>query len=400
MTQLHSRVRLLGGVSALLLTASLATACGGGTGSSATDLTADQKAALADFKAKISKTVHDAAVKQTQPAPTEGPAGAKGRSIVIIPPAGASTEGGYRVALAAKDAAKALGWKVTFINPEGDPAKMNAAVQQAIAIKADAIAIVSIDASVVQSSLEQAKAAGIKVVASVAANTKGETGVFDSLVPSLQSGRDDGYALAAQAYTMNGGHLRDVQMMDSEFGYVVARQDGWKKFIKDCQAAHGDCSTVATTNFLAADITTKLPELTAQTLRSHSDFNVLWNGFDSGLTFSIQGAKQAGLAKKGTIAVGFDGNTPNLDDIRKDGYQKATIGLSTLAVGYGMIDNANRLLQGRPALSGTDQGIKNKLLTSDNVPASGPWWGDQDVRSQYWKVWGVKPAAPAAADTL
>ncbi|MFC7766633.1 sugar ABC transporter substrate-binding protein [Leucobacter soli] len=302
--------------------------------------------------------------------------------------------------MAAQDAAKALGWDVTFINPEGDPAKMNAAVQQAIAIKADAIAIVSIDASVVQSSLEQAKAAGIKIVASVSANSEGEEGVFDSLVPSLQSGRDNGWALAAQSYLYTDGKLRDVQMMDSEFGYVVARQEGWQQFIKDCEAAGGDCKTLAVTNFLAADITTKLPTLTAQTLRSNSEFNVLWNGFDSGLTFSIQGAKQAGLANEGTFGVGYDGNTPNLDDIRNGGYQKATIGLSTMAVGYAMIDNANRLVQGEAPLSGEEQGIRNKLLTADNVPASGPWWGDQDIRPNYWKLWGVEPAEPAAAETL
>ncbi|MCU1513431.1 MAG: monosaccharide transporter substrate-binding protein family [Microbacteriaceae bacterium] len=382
----------------LLAGALVLTACS--TGSAPSAGTSGNAATLKTFNASLPAIISGASKTQTQLPPTTGPKGATGKKIVIIPPAGAATEGGYRVALAAQDAAKALGWQVTFINPEGDPTKMNAAVQQAIAIKADAIAISSIDAAVIANSIKQAKTAGIKVVAAVAANTDGEKGIYDSLVPSLKSGSDNGYALAAEAYTMQGKKLHDVQLMDNEFGYVVARQDGWKKFISDCQAAGGDCKTLNTTNFLAADITTKLPGLAAQTLQSNPKFNVLWAGFDSGLDFMIQGAQQAGLTKNGSIAVGFDGNTPNLQKIREGGYEKATVGLSTLAIGYAMVDNLNRLLQGQPALSGEDQGIANKLLTKENVPATGSWWGDQDIRKHYWSVWGVTPSNPAPASDL
>lgn len=384
---------------ALLAGALLLSACSSGA-STPKAASSGTAATLKAFNAKLPAIIKAATKTQTQLPPTSGPKGATGKKIVIIPPAGASTEGGYRVALAAQDAAKSLGWQVTFINPEGDPTKMNAAVQQAIAIKANVIAIASIDAAVVANSIKQAKAAGIKVVAAVSANSDGQTGIYDSLVPSLKSGSDNGYALAAEAYTMQGKKLHDVQMMDNEFGYVVARQVGWKKFISDCEKAGGDCQTLNTTNFLAADITTKLPALTAQTLQSNSKFNVLWAGFDSGLNFMIQGAQQAGLTKNGSIAVGFDGNTPNLQKIREGGYEKATVGLSTMAIGYAMIDNANRLLQGEPALSGEQEGIQNKLLTKANVPSSGSWWGDQDIRKHYWSVWGVTPSDPASASDL
>lgn len=393
----HSTPMIFG---AVLASALALTACSSGGSTTAGSTSAAATGDLAAFESAATAAAEAAAATQTGVTPTEGPKGVTGKKVVIIPPAGASTEGGYRTALAAQDAAEALGWDVTFINPEGDPTKMNAAVQQAIAIGADGIAISSIDAAVVANSVQQAKDAGIKVVAAIAANSDGDEGLYDSLVPSLESGQDNGYALAAEAYEMQGGTLRDVQMMDNEFGYVVARQEGWKKFIEDCQAAGGDCETLNTTNFLAADITTKLPALTAQTLRSNSGFNVLWSGFDSGLDFMIQGAEQAGLTDNGSIAVGFDGNTPNLEEIRNDGYQKATVGLSTLAIGYGMIDNLNRLLQGEEPLSGEEQGMQNKLLTKDNVPAQGKWWGDVDVRPAYWEMWGVTPANPAAPEDL
>lgn len=373
---------------------------GGSDTSSSSGGSSASAGSLKAFEAKVAADVTKAKATQTQSAPASGPKGAEGKTIIMVPPAGASTEGGYRTALAAQDAAKALGWKTLLINPEGDPSKMNAAVQKAIAIKADGIAIVSIDAGVVQNALNQAKKAGIKVVGSIAANSNGDTGIFQSLVPSLASGEQNGYVLGEETYLQTKGHIRAVELMDSEFGYVVARQKGWNKFIADCQAAGGDCKTLSTTNFLAADIQTKLPGLTAQTLRAHPDFNVLWSGFDSGLTFMIQGAQQAGLVSGKSFAVGFDGNTPNLDTIRKGGYERATVGLSTMWIGYAMIDNMNRLFAGQPTLTGDQEGIKNKLLVKDNVPTSGPWWGDKDVRAEYWKVWGVTPTSPAKAQDL
>lgn len=355
---------------------------------------------LAGFESTIAEEVTAALAPQTSHVPTEGPKGKKDVSVVIVPPAGATTEGGYRTSKAAVDAANSLGWKVTYINPEGDVNKMNEAIQKAIAIGADGIITVSIDGSLTLSALQQAKDAGIKLVGVAAANSEGETGIYDVMVPDVASGEQNGYLLGQAAYNMMGKKVQSIDMAVKGFGYVDARQRGWEKFMADCEAAGGDCKILATTDFAAADIGTKLPQMTAATARSNPDFNVLWGGFDSGITFMEQGLQQGGLDGSSN-AFGFDGNNANLDQIRNDGYEKATVGLSTMCLGYAAVDNLNRLLSDTEPLVGAEQGCANKLLTKENVPASGPWWGDVDVRPDYWKLWGVPtPATPAPAEEL
>jgi ABC-type sugar transport system substrate-binding protein len=115
----------------------------------------------------------------------------------------------------------------------------------------------------------------------------------------------------------------------------------------------------------------------------------------------IQGLQSAGLVNGKAFAVGFDGNTPNLKLIHSDGFEKATVGTSTMCIGYAAVDNLNRLFNGQKPLLGDAQGCANKLLIKSNVPASGPWWGDVDVRADYWKLWGISaPSNPTEPDAL
>jgi ribose transport system substrate-binding protein len=325
----------------------------------------------------------------------------KGKTILIIPPGTrAATEGGFRVAWAARDAALSLGWKVDFITPTTpDPTAYEAAVQKGIALHVNGILTVSIDGALIPTALQQAKAAGIKLVGEVAANTNssvnGDTGIYDGFAPSYRSLLQTGYLLGEEAYQLTGGHIRAIDMYVSGYGIITGRLQGWIKFIKACQAAGGDCKVLATQDFTGSQITTTLPQLTASAARSNPTFNVLWPGFDSGLPFMEPGLRSAGLAGRGTFAAGFDGNSENLQQIRSGGYEKATIGLSTVCLGYAGIDIMNRLFAGQTSGVYGEHGCQNKLLTRADVPASGAWWGDFDPRPLYWKLWGVpSPAHP------
>jgi len=356
---------------------------------------------LEAFAQKAQDAVAAALATQVEAVPTDSPAVVTGKSVVIVAPGGSSQEGAYRLSLAAQDAAQALGWDITYINANTDVAQMNAAVQKAIAIGADGVITLSIDASVVQSALEQAHDAGIKLVGVAAANTEGETGVYDALVPNVGLGEADGYLMGQQAYVKTDGHIRAIDMSAQGYGYIDARERGWNKFFEDCQAVGGDCVIEQTAKFSAAEIVTSLPQLTASTVRSHPDWNVLWSGFDSGISFMEQGIVQAGLEKDGAIAVGFDGNSPNLEEIRKGGFQVTTMGLPTVCLGYAAVDNLNRLFADAPLADGSKTGCESKLLDASNVPASGPWWGDVDLRPTYWENWGVEtPENPSNVEDL
>lgn len=378
------------------------TAAGCGANAPATESTTGVAGPeLAAFAEKAQAAVTVALATQVESVPTDSPTVVTGKSVVIVAPGGSSQEGAYRLSLAAQDAARALGWDITYINANTDVGQMNAAVQKAIAIGADGVITLSIDASVVQSALEQAHDAGIKLVGVAAANTDGETGIYDALVPNVGMGEADGYLMGQQAYVKTDGHIHAVDMSAQGYGYIDARERGWNRFIKDCQAVGGDCTIEQTATFSAGEIVTSLPQLTASTVRSNPEWNVLWSGFDSGISFMEQGITQAGLNKEGAIAVGFDGNTPNLDEIRNDGFQEATMGLPTVCLGYAAVDNLNRLFAGAPLADGSKTGCESKLLDASNVPASGPWWGDLDLRPTYWKNWGVEiPKNPSNVEDL
>jgi ribose transport system substrate-binding protein len=397
---IHRRTKSITAAAAVTIVLALATTGCTSTGNSSGGA-ATGGPGLTTFADKVNADVKAALAKQTEAVPATGPKAVKGKSVVIVAPGGSSQEGAYRLSHAAQDAAESMGWKVTYINANTDVGQMNAAIQKAIAIGADGVITLSIDGSVLLSALQQAHAAGIKLVGVAAANSDGETGVYDALVPNVGLGESDGYLMGQQAYKATGGHIHSLDMSAQGYGYIDARERGWEKFMKDCQEAGGDCKIEQTVKFSAGDIVTKLPQLTASAARSNSDWNVLWSGFDSGISFMEQGIQQAGLTKENAIAVGFDGNTPNLEQIRKGGFQSSTMGLPTVCLGYAAVDNINRLFAGSPVLDGPATGCKSKLLELSNVPTSGPWWGDADPRPSYWKLWGVEaPSQPTDVSKL
>src|SRR4051794_4081112 len=74
-----------------------------------------------------------------------------------------SAEGCADPAKGFADAAQALGWSTHLVDGKLDPGTYNAAVRDAIAAKANAIVLVSVDCALTKASLQAAKAAGILV---------------------------------------------------------------------------------------------------------------------------------------------------------------------------------------------------------------------------------------------
>ena len=338
------------------------------------------------FDAKAKQIFETAVAEQTAAPPSAGPKIIPGKSIVIIPCAMAA-EGCARQARGVQEAATLVGWNATLIDPAGDPAKMADAVQKAISMKVDGIILNSIDAAVVQGALQQARDAGIKIVA-MAMN---QNNMFDATLPSNDNDKyffDEGYTVAAAAYVLGDNKLRMLQLRDDEFGSVKARADGSNQFIEDCKAAGGDCELLASENTLVTNITTLVPKQAVSLVQRYPDYTMLWTGYDAALSFVIQqGLVQAGLADKG-FAVGFDANVANLTIIRDGGYERATLGLPLERIGFALVDQMNRLLSGQSATE--DQGIRSRLLVKANIPATGAWEGDVDFRAAYKKNWGVE----------
>jgi ribose transport system substrate-binding protein len=335
---------------------------------------------LAAFEAKVKADTEKATSADPAKPPTDGPKAAAGKSVFVI---GCSfqAEGCARPSKAAAEAVKAIGWKATLIDTQSDPAKAANSVRQAISQKADGIIVNAFDGPALAAPLAAARKAGLKLVGMVATDPNN---AYDIIMPDTLE--PDGYLNGEMAYQLSGGNLKLLMFTGDEFGVVKQRVAGTERFINDCKAAGGKCEIVGKQDVLAAQLGTQVPAQAAALARKHPDFNVSYTPYDGAGTFIIQGLKQSGVDMSKSQMVGFDANAPNIDIIRKDGYEKSTIGFPLEWMGYQAVDNLNRMFNGQDPVK---LNTLHKLLTKDNVPPKGAWEGDfPGFRDTFKTAWG------------
>jgi len=146
---------------------------------------------------------------------------------------------------------------------------------------------------------------------------------------------------------------------------------------------------VANKDFQVANATTTLPADGASLLRANSSANAFWVSFDFAGLQVLNGLRQAGLAGPDakSFMVASNGDGPNLEIIKADGYVKATVAVSFEQEAYALIDNLNRILAGQKP---TEEVVPVRLFDKNNVSEAqnGAWSGDVDYRAAYLKAWG------------
>jgi ribose transport system substrate-binding protein len=335
-----------------------------------------------EFNTQIEALVAEASAEQTQVPPTEGPPLVEGASVFIIPCAMVA-QGCADSALAAQEAAEAVGWDVTFIDPAGDPTAMNNAVTQAISQGADGIITTAIDGPTIAGSLAEAKGAGI---VSACFSCFDPEGLYDSGYPEQRTNYDHGYLAMASLYERTGRDLKVVMVNGPEYGISAqpdGREDGGRAFIDDCIAAGGSCELVEQTDVLTANFATSAPGQVVSVLRSHPEANALWGFADPVSALIIPAIQQAGIDVE---ISGIDPVEFNFDLIRADDLQRSSVSQPLSWIGYSLVDQVNRLLNGEEPV---DENVRAKLITTENVPAEGVWDGDIDVQPLYLELWGV-----------
>ena len=372
-------------VSALIAGAALA-ACGGGSSSAAAGPGSSGDATA--FSAQVKENLSAAAGPQTRRPPTDGPRAVPGKKIAIISFTLAE-EGAQRIVGGLKDAGQILGWQTTVYDGQAVPSTANDRIQQAISTKPDAIVIVALDAALIAGSLQDAKAAGIPVACNTCADLAdpGGRGPFVSVSPAVSRFEDMGYLVAQYAYERTNGNPKFLSMNDQSLSNLRARETGLKRFLKDCTDGGGTCDLVQQRPFLVADLNTKLPLQAADLARANPSFNTMWLPFDYAALQAISGLSQAGLTSTpDTFAVASNGDGANLDLIAKDGYQKATVGISFEWGSFATMDNLNRLFAGKPT---AEEYVPIRLFDRENVAEakSGAWKGDVDFVADFTRVW-------------
>jgi ribose transport system substrate-binding protein len=298
----------------------------------------------------------------------------------------------------AAQASKTLGWKTTIFDDKNDPTNAGDGIRQAVADGARAIYLYYIDCTYVKSALEEARAAGVLIVAS-------ESAGCNDVDPNAKSGFDyvTTYSGGLEGPSTTGEQINFPQFT-REFGeaqglYAITKVRGPVKALvftdtsgfsglssaKGMNEALGSCDGCSSrvVEFPYSELSDgSLQQRVAQELLNNPGINVVAASYDAIAVYGL--AEGAATSGRDIVVIEGEGSEAGLDLLRAG---KTTLGAG-IPLGweaYAAMDAANRLLQGqKPAPSGIGLQLFAKGV---NVPEKGAYQPPVDYVSLYAKAW-------------
>ena len=349
---------------------------------------ADDAAYIEKVKAFLEKV---AAPVTKWDGPTAGPK-AQSKKLIVIVSTDQRNGGAQGAGDGAAEAAKALGWDVRQLDGQGTVPGHATAMQQAIALKANGILNVGIDSAEQQPLLEQAAAAGIKIVGWHAGPKAGAIEGVPSVFTNVTTDPVEvATAAGLEAVVKSGGHAGVILFTDSIYAIATAKTNLSKAAIEGCTG----CKVLEVADTPIADLSNRMGQLTTSLLSKYGakwTYSIAVN--DLYYDFSAPSLTAAGVdpatGSPQQISAG-DGSAPAFKRIRDKQYQAATVAEPLNQQGWIMIDEMNRAFAGEKP-SGFVPHVH--LFTAENVDKDGGADNKFDpgngYRDEYKKIWGVK----------
>jgi ribose transport system substrate-binding protein len=322
--------------------------------------------------------------------PTTGPK-AQGKKLVIYVSADQKNGGASGVGDGAQEAAKAIGWDFRILDGQGSVPARSSALTQAIALKPDGIILGTIDAAEQAPIVEQAIAAGIKVVGWHAGPGPGKIAAVPGVFTNITTDPNE-VAKASGLYAVvdSGGTAGVILFTDSIYAIATAKTNAEKAAVEGCKG----CKVLSIEDTPIGDLSNRMGQLTTSLLAKYGKawtYSIAVN--DLYYDFSAPSLQAAGIDP----AVGYprqiaagDGSVPAFQRIREKQYQLATVAEPLHLHGWQCIDEMNRALAGQPP-SGYVAHVH--LFINANIDKDG---GAQNIfdpgngyKDQYKKIWGV-----------
>jgi ribose transport system substrate-binding protein len=305
----------------------------------------------------------------------------------------------------AAEAARALGWQVHLVDGKLDPSVYNSLIRDAIAARANAIVLVSVDCALTRASLEAAKQAGVKIVGLYAldCNTKyggGGPPLFDTQIVYENGMTYQGWLLGPYSQSAadwviarTDGKANVIDMRESDVASVRLVGDGF-------QAAMGKCTTCKLTvvPFTGADLLNGTLQSKVQTaLAQDPQADVVFSPYDAAVSLGIAAGVAASGRGSQVLVVGGEGLTPNIQMIKSGKGQSFAAGAPARWVGWAAIDELIRAFHGEKPV---DEGIGLQSIDhSHNVPTATSYYDGnvgadgkprQGYVANFKKIWGVR----------
>jgi ribose transport system substrate-binding protein len=283
-------------------------------------------------------------------------------------------------------ALKAVGASVTTFDGKGSVTEYARGIQEAINDKADAIALYAIDPTVVSGPIQQAKAAGIPVIAVQFGDpgAKLPDGVVaQATYPYSTAGAGEANWITASANGAAVGiELISAPDVSNSKAIVSGFTDTIAKNCPNCTVYHDEIAV--------ADWSTKIGTQVNSSLNAHPDIKYVVPVYDGMATFAIPSIKTAG--RKDVKIVSFNASKSVMKFLASGDTVGADIGSPQAWEGWALADQFLRVVTGNTPLADTKVGLR--LFTSDNVgsldlgAAESEWYG-VDFASKYKTLWGV-----------
>jgi ribose transport system substrate-binding protein len=316
--------------------------------------------------------------------PSTGPAGADGKSIVIV--AGDLKNGGILgVTKGVEEAAAAIGWEIRVLDGAGSIQGRTAAIGQAVALKADGVIINGFDAVEQQAALEGVANANIPMVSwhsgpHIGCDAPG--GIFANVSTDAMAVSE---VAAKWAMEDGGDKVGAVIFTDSTYQIAIDKADRIKETI---EAMGGTVLEYVDTPI--ADTSARMGPLTTSLLQKYGSewthalaINDLYFDF-MGPALAAVGIKSEKGPQAGSAG---DGSEAAFQRIRSASYQAVTVAEPLNLQGWQLVDELNRAIQGEvcsgyittPALV-TQDGLANMGESNQFDP-------DSPYREAYASIW-------------
>jgi ribose transport system substrate-binding protein len=323
--------------------------------------------------------------------PTTGPK-AQGKKLVIYVSADQKNGGASGVGDGAQEAAKAIGWDFRILDGQGSVPARSSALTQAIALKPDGIILGTIDAAEQAPIVEQAVAAGIKVVGWHAGPGPGKIEAVPGVFTNITTDPNE-VAKAAGLYAVvdSGGTAGVILFTDSIYAIATAKTNAEKAAVEACKG----CKVLSVEDTPIGDLSNRMGQLTTSLLAKYGKawtYSIGVNDlyFDFAVPSLVSAGVDPATGYPRQIAAG-DGSVPAFQRIRQKQFQLATVAEPLHLHGWQCIDELNRALAGQPA-SGYVAHVH--LFINANIDKDG---GAQNIfdpgngyKDEYKKIWGVK----------
>lgn len=328
-----------------------------------------------------------------RPPPTSGPKAVRGKNVWYVS-CGQLFAACQVQTKGFQEAAKSLGWNLTVQDGKADGSVSAGLIRQAVAARADAVAISGFDCPGIKSALTEAKAANVPVIsyASVDCNDPLYNAQDQSLLVTTKlrgSGRPtlfrEEWAKARVPYIVAKAGPDAKILWVSEQGQLDQRAQG-DSFEKTVAA---DCPKCELTRvpFTFAQVPNPATQQFTTAIQSHPDATVVAEGIDAMMSLGLDTAiKQSG--RRDLLVGGGEGFQSNFDLIRA-GSQTFSVAIPYTWTAWAIADTVNRVLAGEDRVNLPDEGTGWQYVdATHNLPAKGADYEPPiDFRASYQRIW-------------